>query len=149
MNTIVQGGKILMAASFLCASLAYGQAAQAPAPAKTVVPVVGTQTLGVTVVQMEAVVAGWSIKNDMLRKPVYNEAKDRIGTISDIIISPNPDEKLPSASFAIIGVGGFLGIARHDVAIPMEQLRMRDDKLILPGATKEALKVLPDFKYKK
>lgn len=142
MNTIKQAGKALLTTSFLCAGLAM---AQSTAPA---VPVAGTAKLGVVVAEMEAVIAGWSVKNDMLRKPVYNDTKDRIGTISDIIVAPNANASLPAATFAIIGVGGFLGIAKHDVAIPMEQLRLRGGRLELAGATKEALKALPEFKYR-
>ncbi len=85
----------------------------------------------------------------MLKKPVVNDKNEKIGTISDVIISPNPDVKLPAASFAIIGVGGFLGIGKRDVAIPMEQIKLQDTQLVLPGATKDALKALPPFEYRK
>jgi sporulation protein YlmC with PRC-barrel domain len=84
-----------------------------------------------------------------LKKAVVNEQKEKIGTISDIVISPNPDAKLSHASFAIIGVGGFLGMGKYDVAIPMEQLKLQDRTLVLPGATKDALKALPKFEYQK
>ena len=32
-------------------------------------------------------------------------------------------------------------------ALPYEAIRKTDDKLIMPGATKDALKALPEFKY--
>jgi hypothetical protein len=105
-------------------------------------PVAGRSELGVTVVEMEALVLGWSAKKDLLGKTVQNDKKERIGKIDDIIITPKN-----SVSFAIIGAGGFLGIARHDVAIPMEQLKTQDGNFVLPGATKEALKALPRFEY--
>ena len=54
-----------------------------------------------------------------------------------------------SRDLVILGVGGFLGLARHDVAIPAGQLKVEGDKLKLPGATKEALKALPPFEYAK
>jgi hypothetical protein len=38
-------------------------------------------------------------------------------------------------------------VDRHDVAIPVWQLKQRAGKLILPGATKEALKASPEFEY--
>lgn len=38
-------------------------------------------------------------------------------------------------------------LRNKNVAILMEQLRIRDDELVLPGATKEALKALPSFEY--
>jgi hypothetical protein len=50
-------------------------------------------------------------------------------------------------TYAIIGAGGFLGVARHNVAIRVSQLKVDGDKLVLPGATKEALKQAPEFEY--
>ncbi|MEN3362863.1 MAG: hypothetical protein V7606_137, partial [Burkholderiales bacterium] len=50
-----------------------------------------------TVVEMEAIILGWSAKKDLLGKNVQNDAKDKIGEIEDIIITPDK-----AASFAII-----------------------------------------------
>jgi hypothetical protein len=113
----------------------------------TAAPVAGKTTLGVTIVEMEAIVIGWSAKRDLLGKTVVNDKKEKIGKIDDVIISQSPDVKVPFASFAIIGAGGFLGIGKHDVAIPMEQLKLQDGQFVLPGATKDALKALPKFEY--
>jgi len=66
----------------------------------------------------------------------------RVGSVDDIIITP---EK--AVSYAIIGTGGFLGLAKHDVAIPVSQFKLVANKLVLPGATKEALKAIPEFQY--
>ena len=111
-------------------------------------PVAGRAPLGVTVVEMESVILGRSAKRDLLNKAVMNDQKEKIGTIDDLIITPSADGKLPSASYAIIGAGGFLGVGKHDVAIPMEQLKIDNNKqLILPGATKASLKALPRFEY--
>ena len=38
-------------------------------------------------------------------------------------------------------------LGRHDVLIPVEQLKQQDKKFVLPGATKEAIKALPKFEY--
>lgn len=124
--------------------------AQAPAQSGAqppAAPVAGTTPLGVTVVEMEAAVVGWSAKRDLLGKTVVNDKNDKIGKVDDLIISPSKDGKSPAASYAIIGVGGFLGIGKRDVAIPAAQLKVQDKKLSLPGATKDALKALPPFEY--
>lgn len=105
-------------------------------------PVAGRTVLGVTVVEMEAIILGWSARKDLLGKTVINDAKEKIGQIEDIIITPDS-----AASYAIIGVGGFLGIGEHRVAIPFQQIKMRNGALVLPGATRDALKTLPEFKY--
>jgi hypothetical protein len=146
----------LTASGLLCAGVASAQSAQStpttvqkPAATAPAVPVAGRETLGVAVVEMEAVIAGWSVQKDLHKKTVINDKNEKIGTITDIIITPNLDAKVPSASYAIIGVGGFLGLGKHDVAIPMGQLKLQDGKLVLAGATKDALKLLPKFEYKR
>jgi hypothetical protein len=110
-------------------------------------PVAGKAPLGVAVVEMDTVVHGWSARKDLLDKTVTNDQKEKIGKIEDMIVSRSTDAQLPVASFAIIGVGGFLGIGRNDVAIPMEQIKLEEKQLVLPGATKAALKALPSFEY--
>ncbi len=62
--------------------------------------------------------------------------------VDDLIISP--DKKL---TYAIIGAGGFLGMGKHDVAIPVSQINEVNGKLELKGATKESLKQMPKFEY--
>ena len=72
----------------------------------------------------------------------FNGNDKKIGTVDDIIVSPTK-----SVSYAIIGVGGFLGVAKHDVAISVDQFNDRGGKLVLAGASKEALKSMPPFEY--
>jgi sporulation protein YlmC with PRC-barrel domain len=110
-------------------------------------PVAGATPLGVTVTEMEAVVVGWSAKRDLLGKTVTNDKKEKIGKIEDLIVAPGSGSKMPHASVAIIGVGGFLGMGRHDVAIPTDQIKVEGTNLVLPGATKDALKAVPEFQY--
>ena len=105
--------------------------------------VVGETTLGVTVEELKLVVLGWSVKKDMLGKDVYNDKKEEIGDINDVIVSPNKE-----VSWAILGVGGFLGIASKLVAIPMDQLALTNGRFVLKGASKQALKDMPEFKYR-
>ena len=106
--------------------------------------VAGSTTIGASQEEMKLVALGWSAKKKILGKAVYNEKNEKIGTVDDIIIAPDR-----AVSFAIIGVGGFVGIGKHDVAIPVNQIREEKGRLILPGATKEALKALPEFQYAK
>ena len=106
--------------------------------------VAGTVNLGVATAEIKEVAAGWSAKKQFLGKTVVNEKGEKVGKIDDVIITP---EK--AISYVIIGAGGFLGIAKHDVAIPVTQLKHEGDKIVLPGATKEAVKALPKFQYAK
>ena len=104
--------------------------------------VAGSTPLGVTVTELQAVVKGWSVKRTVLGQPVYNDKNEKVGSVDDIIITPDK-----AVSYAIVGTGGFLGLAKHDVAIPVSQFKLVDKKLVLPGATKEALKAIPEFQY--
>ena len=106
--------------------------------------VAGSATIGVAVEEMKAVALGWSAKKQILDKDVYNDKDEKVGKVEDLIVAPDK-----AVSYVIVGVGGFLGLARHDVAIPAGQLKSEEGKLILPGATKEALKALPMFEYAK
>ncbi len=73
---------------------------------------------------------------------MFNEQNERVGTIDDMIITPER-----AVSYAIVGAGGFIGLGRHNVAIPVNQFQQQEDRFILPGATKDAIKSLPEFEY--
>jgi len=104
--------------------------------------VAGSTLLGVSVAEMRDVSLGWSAKRQILGQPVFNDKDERVGSIDDIIIAPDK-----AVSYAIINAGGFIGLTKHDVAIPVSQLKLVDNKLVLAGATKEALKASPPFEY--
>ena len=102
----------------------------------------GSTLIGVSVAEMRDVASGWSAKRQILGQPVFNDKNERVGSIDDIIIAPDK-----AVSYAIINAGGFTGLTKHDVAIPVSQLKLVANKLVLAGATKEALKARPPFEY--
>ena len=104
--------------------------------------VVGGVVVGVTVDEVVALANGWSAKNSILGKPVFNENGDKIGIVDDLIIAPNK-----SLSYAIIGAGGFLGMGKYDVAIPVTKINEVNGKMELKGATKASIKQMPEFVY--
>ena len=104
--------------------------------------VAGSTLIGVSVAEMRDVSMGWSTKRTILGQPVFNDKDERVGSIDDIIIAPDK-----AVSYAIVNAGGFIGLTKHDVAIPVSQLKLVDHKLVLAGATKEALKASPPFQY--
>ncbi len=101
-----------------------------------------TTTIGVSVVELNDVINGWSVQRQLLGQSVYNDKDEKIGKIEDIILN-----KERSASYGIVSTGGFLGIGAHDVAIPAKQLELKNARLVLPGATKETLRAMPPFEY--
>lgn len=104
--------------------------------------VAGRTNLGVEPASVTIVAKGWSVKKKILGKTVYNEEGKKVGKVTDIILALDGP-----ASFFIVGAGGFVGIARHDVAIRVGQIVEKDGRLILPGATKEVIKTIPKFQY--
>src|SRR6476620_4482860 len=104
--------------------------------------VAGSTLVGVAAAEMRDVAAGWSAKRQVLGAPVYNDLNERIGDVDDIIIAPDK-----AISYAIINAGGFLQVTKHDVAVPVSQLKLVEGKLVLAGATRDALKDTPEFEY--
>lgn len=75
---------------------------------------------------------------------VYNSKKEKIGTIDDLILGP-PDW----VPYAVLSVGGVLGLGDHLVTVPLSKMQVITDQFVLPDATKDTLKALPEFKYMK
>ena len=102
------------------------------------------QTVELVVVDVKAVAVGLQASK-LIGMDVRNAAGEKIGTIDDLVILPR------ARIVAILEVGGFLGLGGHLVAVPFESLAMTagGSRASLPGGTKEALKKLPEFQYKK
>jgi sporulation protein YlmC with PRC-barrel domain len=75
---------------------------------------------------------------------IYNDQNQSIGSIDDLLMSDN-DHK---AGTAVLSVGGFLGMGAKLVSVPFDQLRIQDDKIVMPGATKASLEAMPEYRYK-
>jgi hypothetical protein len=74
---------------------------------------------------------------------VYNDRDEHIGTLDDLMIGDDG-----TVGFAILSVGGFLGIGSRLVAVTFDSLTIYDYRVVLPGATREELKRLPEFDYR-
>lgn len=81
---------------------------------------------------------GQETVSEIVGTQVLTESGEDIGEI-DAIVSVDGEVK------AIVGVGGFLGIAEHDVLIEIDQFSMVDENsVMIQGATEEELKAMPD-----
>jgi hypothetical protein len=99
------------------------------------------QTVQLTKVDVVKVATGYRASK-VIGSSVVNEANDTVGKIDDIIIGQGG-----RSPFVVLSVGGFLGIGTKLIVLPYEQLKTTGGKIVLPGATKDALKDLPEFKY--
>lgn len=138
------GGMLALAATVAMPVLAVPAFAQtAPNPAAKAPMGTNAMPQGVT---STTTVTGKTRSADRATKiigsDVMNDNKETIGTINDLLITQG--EKVPTA---ILSIGGFLGIGTRYVAVPFSDLKMSNNGVIMPGATKASLKALPEFKY--
>lgn len=134
--------------ALLAADLARSQPASAPAASAksasavaAVVPVAAKAVIGVTVAETQLLATGYRATK-LLKQDVYNDKGEKIGKVDDLVLSPDG-----TLSTAIVNVGGFLGLGKHLVAIPVKQFAHVAPKAVLPKASKEELKALPKFEY--
>jgi hypothetical protein len=75
---------------------------------------------------------------------VSNSQNQKIGELDDLIVGKD------RVLFAILQVGGFLGIGSRLIAVSYDSLQINADgsHIVLPGATREQVKGLPEFKYR-
>ncbi|MBR0904814.1 PRC-barrel domain-containing protein [Bradyrhizobium liaoningense] len=120
MKSIVAG----LAGTALLATVAF---AQSPTTTTDKAPTAATPTATTTTATGQ-----WrTSKMDGLK--VYNEANENIGTINDLLMDKSGDIKI-----AVIGVGGFLGMGEHLVAVPYEKLKFVNEAVAYTGANQGA-----------
>ena len=94
---------------------------------------------------------------------VYNDSNESLGSISDLLM-----DKSGNIKGVVIGVGGFLGVGEHLVALPFDKVKFVNEPIVYTGAapaapvartnpwypdhavfdaTKEQLKGMSEFKY--
>ncbi len=75
---------------------------------------------------------------------VYNEHDQKIGTVDELLMNRNHD-----VTEAVLSVGGFLGVDSKLVAVKIDQLQVRPDRIVMAGATKDGLTKMPTYKFAK
>ena len=101
---------------------------------------------GVQLIKVDlSVVAKGYRMSKLIGTAVINDKNEKIGTVDDVIA--DKDKKL--LSFAVLQVGGFLGLGGRLVAVPYDSLVIDEaaQKVTLPGASKDELKKLSEFSY--
>jgi PRC-barrel domain len=101
------------------------------------------QTVEIAKVDVQKVAAGYRASK-VIGSNVVNEANETIGKIDDLLVTR--DGKEP---YAVLSIGGFLGMGTHMVVVRYDSLKFADNKVVLPGGTKDGLKMLPAFQYSK
>ena len=102
-----------------------------------------SQSVKLVTVDVNIVGQGYRISK-LTGSSVTNEKNEKIGTIDDFVVARN------RSLFAVLQVGGFLGMGGHLVAVRYESLVIDDEgrTIQLPGASKDELRKLPELKYR-
>ena len=146
-----------LAASALLASVAFAQSPSATTDrATTAAPAAASDT--------SSFKGNWR-SSKLVGLNVYNDSNESLGSISDLLT-----DKSGNIKAAVIGVGGFLGVGEHLVAVAFDKLKFVDEPVAYTGAattapppaakknpwypdhamlsaTKDQLKAMPEFKY--
>jgi sporulation protein YlmC with PRC-barrel domain len=101
------------------------------------------QTVDIAKVNVQKLEAGYRASK-VIGSDVLNDANQTIGKVDDVLVSS--DGKAP---YAVLSIGGFLGMDSHLVVVPYDGLTLVKNKIVLQGGTKDMLKMLPEFKYAK
>jgi sporulation protein YlmC with PRC-barrel domain len=83
--------------------------------------------------------------SDYYNQNVYDTNDNKIGDVKDLIL-----EKGGKVNAAIVGVGGFLGAGEKDVAVPFDQLQLKEkngDRYLVMNTNKDALNRAQGLKF--
>ena len=113
--------KKFVAAALMSAAVISGPAmAQSAQPADRAAPAVTTTPVADSGTKM-MLKGNWRATK-LIRLNVYNEANEKLGDINELILDKNG-----KVTAVVIGVGGFLGMGEHDIAVSMDKLKFVEE----------------------
>ena len=110
-----------LAASAMLASVAFAQSPSATTDrATTAAPAAASDT--------SSFKGSWR-SSKLVGLNVYNDSNESLGSINDLLADKSGDIKA-----VVIGVGGFLGVGEHLVAVPFDKVKFVDEPIAYTGA---------------
>ena len=88
------------------------------------------QTVDIARVNVQKIPAGFRASK-IIGTSVLDDANENIGKVDDLLVLQG------GPAFAVLSVGGFLGLDSRYVAVPYDSLVFNDNKILLHGSTKE------------
>ena len=107
---------IALLSTAIASGAAYAQTAQPAdraAPAATASPAASSDKM---------MLKGKWRASKLMGLDVYNEANEKLGDVNELIL-----DKDGKVSAVVIGVGGFLGMGEHDIAVTMDKLKFVEE----------------------
>ncbi|CTQ32448.1 PRC-barrel domain-containing protein [Jannaschia rubra] len=75
---------------------------------------------------------------DVIGQNVTTNAGDSVGEVESLVSAGG-------TIMAVLGVGGFLGLGEHKVAVPLTELAPAEGMLLLQALDREALEAMPEY----
>lgn len=72
---------------------------------------------------------------------LYDPSGNQLGDVEQVIQAQD------GKRYIVVGVGGFLGIGEKHVLIPVENVAMRNNRLVTVGLTNDQVKTRPVFDH--
>jgi sporulation protein YlmC with PRC-barrel domain len=110
-----------VAASALLASVAFAQTPTATGDRANMAPATASDSALQGSTWRTSKVVGLS---------VYNESNESLGSINDVLMDKNGSIKA-----VVLGVGGFLGVGEHLVAVPFDKIKFVNEPVAYTGAS--------------
>jgi sporulation protein YlmC with PRC-barrel domain len=115
-----------LAGSALLATVAFAQSPTTPAEtSKAPAPA--------TASDMSSSYQGSWRASKMVGLSVYNDSNESLGSINDLLT-----DKSGNIKAVVIGVGGFLGVGEHLVAVPLDKVKFVNEPIVYTGAANNA-----------
>lgn len=115
-----------VAGTALLASVAFAQSPTSPGESKMAPP--AKSDAATTSASTSSFQGNWRASK-LVGLNVYNEKNESVGSINDMLTDKNG--KIVAV---VIGVGGFLGVGEHLVAVPFEKVKFSDKPVAYTGA---------------
>jgi len=115
-----------VAASALLASAAFAQSPSATTDSATTDR--ATTAAPVAPSDASSLKGSWRTSK-LVGLTVYNDSNESLGSINDLLTDKSGDIKA-----VVIGVGGFLGVGEHLVAVPLDKVKFVDEPIAYTGA---------------
>lgn len=108
--------------TFITAALLSVAVIGGPAYAQTAQPVAPAATSATAGSNTKMMLKGNWRASKLMGLNVYNEANEKLGDINELILG-----KDGKVNAVVIGVGGFLGMGEHDIAVSMDKLKFVEE----------------------
>ena len=112
-----------LAGSALLATVAFAQSPSTSSESTKMAPAPATAS------DMSSSYQGTWRASKLVGLSVYNDSNESLGSINDLLTDKSGDIKA-----VVIGVGGFLGVGEHLVAVPFDKIKFVSEPVAYTGA---------------